>query len=252
MGKPLVLAVYEDADQLKIIKSCLKKEKFKVQTATNSHDAMACMHKHNASILISDENIPDEGGLSFLKHVKHRYPNTVRCLISSDTEAETVVQSIKEKEICSSLQKPWTDTQLIKKIWDCVEHFQTAEANRESMKAILAAYQGQDRHREEDLVLSTAILNVLPQATVVVDENLSVIISNDIFNLKIAVEYGSKSSSLPENLQSQLLEKLKNGWKEFRIKYHFGNTPYIIRIRPLRNTDSKTAILFFDYPAFDS
>ncbi len=250
MGKPLVLAVDQDSDQLSSIKNCLKKENFKVYTATSSTEAIKVLKKYRASILISDEDIPEYGGLYFLKQVKSRYPETVRCLISSNPRSELIAESRKKKDICSSLKKPWKPPDLLATIRDCVEKFHTAEANRQSMKVILSAFQESDRPREEDLALSSAILNILPQAAVVLNEDLDIILSNDIYNLKVAMELGTAQTVFPDHLKSSLLNKLKDGWREFRMHQQIGDNRYILRIRPLRETDSKTAILFFDTPGF--
>lgn len=244
MRKPLVLAVDQDTDQLIRIKNFLKQEEFKVQIENNSKDALKNLRKNKVNIVISDENIPDNGGLDFLKIVKQRYPATVRCLINNSTDSESIDRAIQNKEICTCLNKPWKEADLLKKIQDCVERFQTCEANRESMKVILSAYQERERPRSEDLKLSSAILNVLPQAAIVLNEDLHVIISNDIFNFKIAAEL--QNNDLPEDLREFLHDKMNNHWSEFRFRYDLNKTEYGIRVRPLRNTDSKTAIIFFD------
>ncbi len=248
MRKPLVLVVYEDSDQLNLIRSCLKKEKYKVNTATSAAEAFFSIRKNKPNIFLCDEGIPEKGGLDFLKQMKSRHPDTVRCLMTSSPGSRGVLDAVRDKEICSSLQKPWTEKDLIRTIHDCEERFTTAEANRESMKVILSAYHGEDRPRDQDLVLSTAILNVLPQASVVLNEDLSIRISNDIYNLKIAVEAGTAGSELPEEIKERILRELAEGWKEARFALEIRGNAYVLRIRPLRETDSKTAILFFDPP----
>lgn len=244
MAKPLVMAVGQDTNQLSRIKTFLKKEKYKVQLAENSKDALVSLGKNKTSIVISDENIPANGGLDFLRIVKHRYPQTVRCLICSEIDSPSIRLSLKNKEICTVLKKPWKEEDLLSNIQDCVERLETSEANRESMGFILSAYQKTDSSREEDLELSSAILNVLPQAAIVLDEDFHVIISNDIFNLKIAAELHNKD--LPEELRDLLQNRMQTHWSDFRFQYDLNKSKYGIRVRPLRNTDSKRAIIFFD------
>ena len=136
MGKPLVLAVDRDKEQLLAIKNCLGKEKFKVRTAGSRKEAMASMKKHPASILIVDNDIDDKGGVKLLSRMKRKYPEAVRCLICKDDQADEIVQAIKNREICSSLKTPWTNEEMVGTIRNCVERFHTRKANIKSMKAI--------------------------------------------------------------------------------------------------------------------
>ena len=246
MGKPIVLAINQNDEELKSIKSYLISKNYKVYIATNCKEAVHVMQKHPAGILVCHEDLPDKGGLEFLKSIKHRYPNTVRCLISKRTESDEIQDAIKKKEICTALKASWQKPDLLGKIDECVEKLKTSEANRNSMKSILSAYQEIKKNREEDLVLSTAILNVLPQATLVVDKNFRCLISNDIYKFKIAAE--RQSSELEKELVTILTEKTKDDWSEFRLPFAIGETDYIVRLRPLRDTDSKRAIIFFDPP----
>ena len=250
--KPLVLVVLENSKQLNLIRTCLKKERYKVHTAASSTEAFLAIRKNKPSIFLCDEGIPEKGGLAFLRQIKNRYPDTVRCLMTSSPESPQVMEAVHSKEICSSLQKPWKQSDLIRTIHDCEDRFTTAEANRESMKVILSAFHEEDRPRNQDLLLSTAILNVLPQGAVVLNEDLSIKISNDIYNLKIAVEAGTAGSELPLEIKESITRELKEGWKEARFPLQVRRNSYFLRIRPLRETDSRTAILFFDPAPTDS
>jgi len=242
--KPLVMAVGQDTNQLSRIKTFLKQKNYKVQTAENSKDALKSLSNNKTSIVISDENILDNRGLDFMRIIKHRYPQTVRCLICNETDSPSIRTALKNKEICTCLNKPWEEKDLLNKIQDCVERLQTCEANRESMKYILSAYQKTDCTRNEDLILSSALLNVLPQAAIVLDKDFHVIISNDIFNLKIAAELHNED--LPNELREILHNRMQKNWSDFRFHYDMNKSQYDIRVRPLRNTDSKRAIIFFD------
>ncbi len=249
MGKPVVLAINQNDEELKSIKSYLKNESYRVHIAINCKEAVHAMQKHPASILVCHEDLPDKSGLEFLKSVKHRYPDTVRCLISRQADSERIQNAIRKKDICAALKTSWKRQDLLEIIEECVEKFKTGEANRKSMKSILAAFQEIKKDREEDLVLSTAILNVLPQAALVVDKEFRCLISNDIYKFKIAAE--GQSIELQRDLVTILMDKTGNYWSEFRLPFTIGRTDYIVRLRPLRDTDSKRAIIFFDPPKGD-
>jgi len=112
------------------------------------------------------------------------------------------------------------------------------------MEPILSAVFRNNPSREEDLIVTPAILNTLPQPAVVVDMELEILMFNKIYELGIAADL--KDMILPGDLHDQLEKNTEVLNREVRLFTQHRSCDYEVRIRPLRTSDSKSALLFFD------
>ncbi len=54
-------------------------------------------------------------GIAFLREVRAQWPDTVRLILSGDTDAEDIIAGINEAGIWQYLLKPWHPDQLLHK-----------------------------------------------------------------------------------------------------------------------------------------
>src|SRR6185369_71180 len=59
------------------------------------------------SVVVSDERMPHESGVSFLTNVRKSFPSTVRILTSAYADIENLQQAINGAAIYRFVPKPW-------------------------------------------------------------------------------------------------------------------------------------------------
>ncbi len=67
-----------------------------VGTATNAADTLAAFTQKKIDLLITDYNLPDEDGLSLVRKIKRKYPDTKILVLSMHDEAHLVKEILKE------------------------------------------------------------------------------------------------------------------------------------------------------------
>ncbi len=100
-----------------------QQEGFDSLLAANSDDAWMLLSKREVSVIFSDDVLPGDTGLSFLRKVKKEYPQIVRVVLSGRADPGIVAASITEKVVSHFLLKPW-DNEVIKKIlFHAIAHY---------------------------------------------------------------------------------------------------------------------------------
>jgi FixJ family two-component response regulator len=74
-------------------------------------------------VIVCDQRMPVMSGTEFLSKVKEMYPETIRVILSGDTEVETVLDSINRGAIYRFYTKPWHDLQLRENIRLAFRHY---------------------------------------------------------------------------------------------------------------------------------
>ncbi|MBL4789518.1 MAG: response regulator [Kordiimonadaceae bacterium] len=84
-------------------------KKFNVLTACNTADAGVILDKcdQDISVLVSDERMPGEPGISFLKRVKKDHPDIVRILTTGYSDMQNIQDSVNSAEVFRYIPKPW-------------------------------------------------------------------------------------------------------------------------------------------------
>ena len=80
---------------------------FRVHTAHNAAEARVIVDKQPIELVLSDQRMPGESGLSLLSDLKQRYPNLPRILITGSTENSIKEKAQTEGLIRAYVTKPW-------------------------------------------------------------------------------------------------------------------------------------------------
>ncbi len=123
-----ILLVDDDEDTLLLIKHALRNDDYRILTATRAQAGLQLLAEHNIKVVVSDQQMPGMNGVEFLRRVKLLYPNTMRIMLSGDTEFETVSDAINQGEVYRFLHKDWSKEQLRKDIRDACTAWNTGKA----------------------------------------------------------------------------------------------------------------------------
>jgi PAS domain S-box-containing protein len=85
---------------------------YQVYTAINTRQALQIMAKNPIKLVITDQRMPDESGLSFIKKVKHKFPNIVFIIATGYADLDMVVDAINSGVVYRVILKPWQNTEM--------------------------------------------------------------------------------------------------------------------------------------------
>lgn len=101
-----ILFVDDEPDTLFAIKRLLRNDRHIMHLAGNGAEALAVMSDTPIDILVTDMRMPEMDGLSLLRQVKERYPDTVRLALSAYLQIGQLLPCINSGEIFRYIIKP--------------------------------------------------------------------------------------------------------------------------------------------------
>lgn len=117
-----ILFVDDEEDILFIIKGIFHNNDFTILTTTSARQGIDILEREeNIRVVFSDYNMPFMDGITFLKDVRKRWPNTVRIMCSGDINSYAIMSAIKDGHIFKFISKPWDDSKLKETIFDAMK-----------------------------------------------------------------------------------------------------------------------------------
>jgi ActR/RegA family two-component response regulator len=127
--QPTLLLVDDEENILSALIRMLRRDGYRILTATGADDALDVLGRNDVQVVISDQRMPGTSGTELLSKVKEMYPDTVRMVLSGYTDLAAVTAAINQGAIYKFLTKPWNDEELRLQIRDA---FRMARRPRES------------------------------------------------------------------------------------------------------------------------
>lgn len=125
---PNVLTFYEDYFQ----------RGFCVDTALDGEAALNALREHGPyAVIIADMNMPEMNGIELLMRAKEVAPETVRIMITADTEQQTAMRAINQGHIFQFLTKPCPPDVLLGTVQNGIRQYQLIVAEREVLEQTL-------------------------------------------------------------------------------------------------------------------
>ena len=91
-----ILVVDDEPNSLFALSRILEDEGFRVITAQNGKTALAKLQKEMVNVIVTDERMPDLGGMELLKEVKQRYESIPVILLTAFGSVDMAVEALKE------------------------------------------------------------------------------------------------------------------------------------------------------------
>ncbi|MCE1185714.1 sigma-54-dependent transcriptional regulator [Zoogloea sp.] len=124
-----VLVVDDEVRSQEALRRTLDEE-FEVFTASSAEEAQKILEQEPVQILLCDQRMPGESGVSFLKRVRSQWPDVVRIIISGYTDSEDIIAGINEAGIYQYLLKPWQPDALLMAIRNAAELYRLQAENQ--------------------------------------------------------------------------------------------------------------------------
>ena len=117
---PTVLVVDDEVRSQDAMRRTLD-EDFTVFTASSADEARGLLERQSVTVILCDQRMPGQTGVSFLKEVRERWPEVVRMVISGYTDSEDIIAGINEAGIYQYILKPWAPDHLLDSVRNAVE-----------------------------------------------------------------------------------------------------------------------------------
>jgi len=92
----IVLFVDDEPRVLSGFRDTLRKEPYQLLTVNSASAALELLAEHQVDVVVSDEQMPIMCGSVFLEHVRQRYPNIVRIMLTGEASLAVSVQAIND------------------------------------------------------------------------------------------------------------------------------------------------------------
>ncbi len=118
-----VLFVDDEINILSSIRRALRREGYRILTATSASEAFSLLAKNPVQVVISDQRMPEMNGTELLVRVKSMYPETVRMVLSGYSEISAVTDAINKGAVYRFMLKPWDDEKLKDEVASALRHW---------------------------------------------------------------------------------------------------------------------------------
>ena len=125
-----VLCVDDEKNILQSLKRLLRKEDYRLLTASSGEEGLKVLEENDVHMVISDQRMPEMSGTEFLAALKTKYPDVLRIILSGYTDVDSITESINKGHIYKFLLKPWNDHNLKLEIKQALEQYDLIQANK--------------------------------------------------------------------------------------------------------------------------
>lgn len=110
--QPALLLVDDEPHILAALKRLLRREGYRILTATSAREGLEILATTPVQVLLSDERMPEMNGSEFLMRAKDLHPDTVRIVLSGYANVDAITRAINVGAVSNFLLKPWNDDEL--------------------------------------------------------------------------------------------------------------------------------------------
>lgn len=129
-----LLLVDDEVRVLEAYQRALRKQ-YKFDTATGGQEALDLMaHGEPYQVIVSDMRMPGMDGVEFLAEAKIRAPETIRIMLTGNSDQRTAIDAINKGDIFRFLNKPCPPEELAAAIEAGLRQYQLITAERELLE----------------------------------------------------------------------------------------------------------------------
>jgi FixJ family two-component response regulator len=193
--KHTVLCVDDEQNILNALKRLLRKDGYRLLTASSGDEGVRILEQNEVHVVISDQRMPEMSGTEFLARVKEHHPAALRIVLTGYTDVDSITDSINKGHIYKFFLKPWNDQSLRLEIKQALDHYDLIRANKKLQEQVMQQNEElkeinenleamvQERTKEleiqnQALELSHAVLEDIPVAILGVSAEGGIVLIN--------------------------------------------------------------------------
>jgi DNA-binding NtrC family response regulator len=139
-----VLIVDDDPYLLDGLRRSLHKEPYTVVTSLTCEEALNILDTMPVNVIVTDQDMPGMSGMSFLKRVCERHPETIRFMLTGKATLDTAISAINSGGISRFFQKPCDPIELVIAIRQGIQQ----------QKLMAAAYKLMQKNKRQTQLLN--------------------------------------------------------------------------------------------------
>jgi len=129
-GNLTLLFVDDEPGILSALRRLFRPHGYHILIAESAAEGLEILENEVVDLVISDMRMPDMDGATFLKHVRQRWPGTMRILLTGYADITSTVAAINEGEIYRYIAKPWDDMEIVLIVREALERRLLEQENR--------------------------------------------------------------------------------------------------------------------------
>lgn len=122
MKKPIILIVDDEQNVLNAISRSLRELNCELILVDNPDEAIRVINEKQLDVIVADYHMPGNNGLYIIKIAKEVQPDTIRILMTGDSDIDIVVNAVNEGNIFKYIAKPWNRIHLVQLISEAVKN----------------------------------------------------------------------------------------------------------------------------------
>ena len=127
-------------DEPNVLQACRRqlRKRFHIETADGGEQALQAIAGQDPyAVIVSDMRMPGMDGIQFLARAKELTPNSVRIMLTGNSDQQTAIEAVNEGNIFRFLTKPCPAESLAKAIAAGVEQYRLVTAEKELLEKTL-------------------------------------------------------------------------------------------------------------------
>jgi len=125
-----LLFVDDEPSILSALRRLFRPHGYRIVMAESGAAGLEILEHEAVDLVISDMRMPEMDGATFLKHVRQRWPQVMRILLTGYADITSTVAAINEGEIYRYISKPWDDNEIVLVVREALERRRLEEENR--------------------------------------------------------------------------------------------------------------------------
>lgn len=168
-----ILFVDDEANILSALRRLFRSVGYRTLTAESGQEGLNILESEVVDLVISDMRMPEMNGARFLEHVRTKWPDTMRLLLTGYADVSSIMQAINRGEIYRYITKPWDENDILLIVRQALE--------RKALEQERRRLEGITKSQNEQLRLFNANLEKQVEARTVALKNAHdhLVVSNE-------------------------------------------------------------------------
>lgn len=107
--------------------------------AGSALEGLALLEQHPIGVVVSDNNMPEIGGIEFLALVRTRYPDVCRIMLTGKPSLQVAMDAINRCSTSRFITKPWKTEELRTIVEEAIDEYRIVRAMRTGQECVYRA-----------------------------------------------------------------------------------------------------------------
>jgi response regulator RpfG family c-di-GMP phosphodiesterase len=134
-GVPKILCVDDEPNILSSLRRLFRPKGYQVLVAESGQAGLQLLETEAVDLVISDMRMPEMDGACFLEHVRARWPDSIRLLLTGYADIQSIIEAINRGEIYRYITKPWDDNDILMVVRHALER-KALEQEKKRLEAL--------------------------------------------------------------------------------------------------------------------